>query len=243
MARTLMPQYKTSMVEFGRVLKLLRSPDLYQYKYRLAQRGATKAEKEKLNGALDDGLNVEYLDALIAREDLPKSYRDLQVQARRLGMQIYTLRDVAKRLGISKNTLHDYEQGKHYPPIEFIFQYCEALNLPLDEVLSEWFRCHPDERIAHHAKSALSQSYFDGFSDDRINKNQSSVIGYFNRALYVAMASQNFAFSNDPDKLLSIAEKLVHMIKKTLDDGLEFEPDNIDVTFLNLALSDTSRVR
>ena len=61
---------------------------------------------------------------------MPESFAAREQLARRLGVKTKSLRQVAAALGISKNTVHDYEMGKKYPSAEFVYEFCAVLENP-----------------------------------------------------------------------------------------------------------------
>lgn len=83
---------------------------------------------------------------------LPDSFRGKQQLARRLGVRTKSLREVAAALGISKNTVHQYEMGMKYPSAEFVFQFCAVLQKPADPAIQRWVMYHPDKIVARHVE-------------------------------------------------------------------------------------------
>ncbi len=95
-----------SMVEFGRFMKFLRCPEIYQYKLKMAERFEAMDNVSGLQELYQSDL--AFFDELFPDEELPDTFRELQASARRYKLKMYSLRELADALERSKNTLHDY---------------------------------------------------------------------------------------------------------------------------------------
>jgi transcriptional regulator with XRE-family HTH domain len=129
-------------------------------------------------------------------------------------------------MGISKNTIHDYEQGKRYPSVEFIYDYCDVLGLPVDEVLNEWLRCHPKENIRDHSQLTLEKYYYHNLSSSYKTKERSDARDFLTRALAYSFI-QNGIADFDVEQLVNISRSMAEIIDTTLAQGLRLEPENI----------------
>jgi len=213
-----------SMVAFGRFMKFLRCPEIYQYKLKMAERFE---ETDNVSGMRElYQSDLEFFEELFPDDALPEAFRELQASARRYKLKMYSLREVADLLEISKNTLHDYEQGKRYPSVEFIYDYCEVLNIPVDEVLNEWLCCHPKENIREHATETLGHHYFHNLSASYHDKKRILAREYFAKALLYAFA-RNEVVLLDGDKVYGVIKTLGEIIDTTLAQGLSLDPDNL----------------
>src|SRR5690606_26675100 len=129
-----------------------------------------------------------------------------------------------------KNTLHDYEQGKRYPSVEFIYDYCEVLKIPVDEVLNEWLRCHPKENIREHATETLEHHYFHNLSPSFDDRKKMLAREFLAKALLYAFARNNIVLL-ESDKVPSVIKTMAEIIDTTLAQGLSLKPDNIPHSF------------
>jgi transcriptional regulator with XRE-family HTH domain len=217
-------QFTESMVEFGQFLKFLRCPSIHEYKLK---------EMERYEGAYGLSGFSDWLESdqgstneLFPDEQLPNNFRDLQRQARRFGVKMYSLREMAQILGISKNTLHDYEQGRRYPSVEFIYDYCEALKISVDRVLEFWLQCHPQENIKIREEENLSEYYFHQLSVHFQDQQRVKARKSFERALVHAVFENGVSI--DPSALRQICKTFANIIDSILGQGLTLEPKNID---------------
>lgn len=213
-----------SMVEFGRFLKFLRCPEIYQYKLKMAERFEAT---DNVSGMCElYQADLEFFEELFPDEALPDTFRELQASARRYKLKMYSLREVADVLGISKNTLHDYEQGKRYPSVEFIYDYCEVLKIPVDEVLNEWLHCHPKGNIREHATQTLEHYYDHNFSPSYHDKKRVLAREFFAKALLYSFARNNIVLL-EGDKVYGVTKTMGEIIDVTLAQGLSLDPENL----------------
>lgn len=213
-----------SMVEFGRFMKFLRCPEIYQYKLKMAERFEAMDNVSGLQELYQSDL--AFFDELFPDEELPETFRELQASARRYKLKMYSLRELADALEMSKNTLHDYEQGKRYPSVEFIYDYCEVLKIPVDEVLNEWLRCHPKENIRGHKSATLENYYFHNLSSSFNDEKRVLAREFFAKALLYSLA-RNHVVLPDETKIYEVAKTMGEVIDKTLAQGLLLDPRNI----------------
>lgn len=212
------------MIEFGRFLKFLRCPDIYLYKLKMAE----KYERAGHISGVDElyQSDLSFFEELFPDEMLPDTFRELQASARRYKLKMYSLREASDIMDISKNTLHDYEQGKRYPPIEFIYDYCEAIKVPIDEVLNEWLRCHPKENIREHALVTLEKHYAHNLSPSFNDEKRELARDFYAKAILYSF-TRNKVVLLDGDKLNQVAETLGKIIDKTVAQGLSLDPNNL----------------
>lgn len=128
------------MREFGRYLQRLRA-----------------ANEEELEDAVRENRKprVEGKDRCFQKgidDRIPDSFRAKQQLARRLGVRTKSLREVAAALGISKNTVHEYEMGTKYPSAEFVYEFCAVLQKPADPAIQRWVEHHPNPIVARHVE-------------------------------------------------------------------------------------------
>lgn len=213
-----------SMIEFGRFLKFLRCPEIYQYKLKMAERFEVNDGVSGISELYQSDL--EFFEELFPDDALPETFRELQASARRYKLKMYSLREVADILKISKNTLHDYEQGKRYPSVEFIYDYCEALKISDDEVLNEWLRCHPKENIREHATETLEHHYFHNLSSSYHDKKRVLAREFIAKALLYAFARNNVVLL-EGDKVYGVTKTMGEIIDATLAQGLGLDPENL----------------
>jgi len=219
-----------SMVEFGRFLKFLRCPEIYQYKLKMAERFEAIDSVSGMRELYQSDL--AFFEELFPDEALPETFRELQASARRYKLKMYPLREVANLLGISKNTLHDYEQGKRYPSVEFIYDYCEVLKIPVDEVLNEWLRCHPKENIREHSTETLEHHYVHNLSPCYHDKKRVLAREFFAKALLFSFA-RNDVVLLDGDKVYEVTKTMGHLLDKVLAQGLSLEPENLSLSHIS----------
>lgn len=217
-----------SMVEFGRFLKFLRCPEIYQYKLKMAER--FEATDNVFGMCELYQSDLEFFEELFPDDALPETFRELQASARRYKLKMYSLREVADILGISKNTLHDYEQGKRYPSVEFIYDYCGVLKIPVDEVLNEWLRCHPKENIREHATETLEHYYFHNLSPSYHDKKRVLAREFFAKTLLYSF-TRNGVVLLDVDKVYGVIKTMAEIIDTTLAQGLSLKQDNLPKSF------------
>ena len=213
-----------SMVEFGRFLKFLRCPEIYQYKLKMAERFEANDGVSGMTELYQSDL--EFFEELFPDDALPDTFRELQASARRYKLKMYSLREVSDLLDISKNTLHDYEQGKRYPSVEFIYDYCEVLKIPVDEALNEWLRCHPKENIREHVTKTLEHYYFHNLSSSFNDEKMMLAREFLAKALLYAFA-RNDVVLLDGDKVYDVIKTMGEIIDTTLAQGLSLDPDNL----------------
>lgn len=68
-----------------------------------------------------------------------------RLKQRRLGLKL-TQEEVAEKMGITRQTMSNWENGKSYPDIERVIRLAELYQLSLDELLKG------DTKLIHHLK-------------------------------------------------------------------------------------------
>ena len=66
-----------------------------------------------------------------------------------------TQRELAKTLGVSFNSISDWENGKHMPDVDTLQALCKVLNISPNEVLNTEF---PEETIGKIAGTVISDA-------------------------------------------------------------------------------------
>lgn len=217
---------KALMVKFGEILRLMRKPNEDEYRNLAASDYWKKLTKGSVT---PDKENPGYGDFQTFKElvVLPQHFRDYQRHARRLGLKIKSLREIAKLMGISKNRLHDYEKGNRYPPAEFLFDYCSILNLSPEFLMNHWIRCHPNPNVRQNSNLRGIQGYFGALPhDDTDTPERQAAIDFFREAMRYAayLTNANFIFQEKADE---VAYCSALVVERTLSEGLMLEPKNI----------------
>lgn len=122
---------------FGKLIRAWRGPDPEDW-LRAAERAGARL-------GIDTKKPEAFVEALDAVNEMP--FRTYQSLARRFKVRTWSLRRLSEELGISKNTLEDYERGRHYPPVEFVYDLAVVLGRPSHELVSQWFRHHPNSNV------------------------------------------------------------------------------------------------
>ena len=206
-----------SMQHFGKLLQRARLPDLDKL-YIFAKR-----EKFRRLGVSRDQLDIE--DEPFYR--IPNSTREVQRQATSLGIPGNSLRKVAKLMGISKNTLHDYEKGKRYPSAEFVYDFCTALEIPSEKLVNDWVRCHPNPNVSSNKRFGKITRFFKDVKNNSVGYEKRNVIGLIRSALQLAVASEVVSGVLPADKIGRISSKAAIIIDQTLAKGLEVHSSSI----------------
>lgn len=215
MAKKKKAQYTDSMVAFGRLLKVLRCPDIYKYKLKAAVNTglvSTSVDVAKLFYS-----NRIVFEDLFPDEEILNDFRAIQAAARRFKLKMFSLREVAELTGINKNTLHDYEQGKRYPPVEFIYDLCDALEINVDEILNAWLKYHPQKNIRQHSQLTLDKYFFHHLSVSHEDKERVNLVQFFQKALLGAFYRNKILFPYF-DKLKGITLSLVDIIDESIEE-------------------------
>ena len=223
---------KVSPTPFGLLLRALRGPDTRRYRYLIAEQHWLEITKDRQYDLLrfDSRRREAGIRRYTKLLPLPHAFREYHRRAKQLKIEMKSLRDMAQLLGISKNTLHDYETGKRYPPAEFVYAFCAAIDFPAETLMDQWVRFHPNEMVRKSGKSShdkpASLVYMDGkyfFNPFDIN-----VIHFFVAAIDLA-AHRAGANKIWGDQTLEVANYAARILHKTLSAGLELDPHNIDV--------------
>ncbi|WP_293652330.1 helix-turn-helix domain-containing protein [Thiolapillus sp.] len=239
---------------FGKLLQQLRGPDVAEYRYKSALSHLRKHRRNKKKNEFDlitemereelfKRLNIQdpYKDRsdedrakeLQIRVWLPSDFREYHQFAAKLGMKFKSLRETAKLIGINKNTLHDYETGKRYPPAEFVFEFCNALGLSPEKLMRDWIGFHPDPIISNYVTEGR-------YAPESVWEPQSGYAGEGllspddeNIRQFIANALKLSAFMVDLDlwenkKIHKIAYLTAYIIHDVLSEALPLHPKNID---------------
>ncbi|MEW8333933.1 MAG: helix-turn-helix transcriptional regulator [Candidatus Thiodiazotropha sp.] len=216
---------KALMVKFGEILRMVRKPNEDEYR-NLAASDYWKKLTQRSVAA--DNQNPSYEDFQVFEEliVLPQHFRDYQRHARRLGLNIKSIRDVAKQMGISKNTLHDYEKGNRYPPAEFLFNYCSILDLSPEFLMNHWVCCHPNPNVRQNSNLRGIKGYFGGLPQDIDTPERQAAIDFFREAMRYAvyLTNANLILGGKADE---VAYCTALVIERTFSEGLTLEPKNI----------------
>jgi len=109
-------------------------------------------------------------------------------EQRRIAQQVHderkrrklTQRELGEMVGVSKNTIGNFETGKSYPQRSHINQIARVLGITLDEneepppsTLDEW---SPDVRVALRVIGLYLESYDEADRDERIREITRSVM-------------------------------------------------------------------
>lgn len=217
------PEFTESMIEFGRFMKFLRCPDIHSFKLKVLEKGKSKLGAK---GTAYLESDVGLVNDLFADEDLPDNFRDLQLKAKRYKVKMYSLREISEIMDISKNTLHDYERGKRYPPVEFIYDYCEVLRIPVNSVLEHWLLNHPNENISIHTEETLEKHFCHQLSSHYHDEGRMQAREFFKTALKYSL-SRSKVYDLYELEVVKISNAMVNIIDKTLAHGLSLEPKNV----------------
>ncbi|WP_445362236.1 helix-turn-helix domain-containing protein [Microbulbifer sp. ANSA003] len=216
---------KSLMVKFGEILRMVRKPDEAEYRNLAARDYWEKLTQE----SLPPGKQSSKPEAFQTFEELlvlPQNFRDYQRHARRLGLKMMSIREVADQLGISKNTLHDYEKGNRYPPAEFLFEYCSLLELSPEFLMNYWIRCHPNSKVRENKRLLRVQGYFGGMSEDINSPERRAAIDFFSGAIRYAIYLTNANFILG-EKANEVAYCSALVVERTFSKGLALDPKSI----------------
>jgi transcriptional regulator with XRE-family HTH domain len=224
-------QNTESMKEFGRYLKLLRSPDYHDFQRKVVNEIGFNVSSSVPEEMIVDKY-VSYFRDYIALEDLPQTFRDLQLACKKRKLRVYPLREVADKLGISKNTLHDYEQGKRYPPVEFIYDYCSEYNFPIDYVVHNWVLFHPNPNISYHAVKRFEHYYTHPLSHNFSDEKREASRRFFSLALHFSLSRSGVIGLSDELKY-KVTRIFSEITDRTLAQGKALSPENVTVDMLS----------
>lgn len=202
------------MSEFGLYLKGLRRVNVEDL------RVAARANRRKRLETAERSICEDYV------EQVPNSFRARQQLARRLGMNVKSLRDVASAMGISKNTLHEYEAGKRYPSAEFVFDFCAAVETAADPVIRKWVRCHPNPNVRRHQRFGHFNRELTNSRDDPLGYEKRKSINFIVDAILFAvpLAGVESISAKDAGRIASTAAMLMN---RALSEGKGPNPDLI----------------
>lgn len=156
---------EAKMQQFGKLLQRLRGPDVDEYRHLMAVKrwkDVVQEERNRYDQSVMDPEVVKKDEEKIEKERdekirkyekevrPPVSLYDHHRYAMQLKLKMTSLREAAKLLGMDKNTLHDYERGKRYPPAEFVFKFCEVFELSVEKLLRDWIGLHPDPAVSRY---------------------------------------------------------------------------------------------
>lgn len=156
---------EAKMKQFGRLLQRLRGPDVGEYRHLMAVKRWKEVQQHERKR-----YDQSVMDPEVVRKDeekrekkreekireyesevgLPESLYEYHRSAMQLKLKMTSLREAARQLGVDKNTLHDYERGKRYPPAEFVFKFCEVFELSVEKLLRDWIGLHPDVAVRRY---------------------------------------------------------------------------------------------
>ncbi|MFA0814068.1 helix-turn-helix domain-containing protein [Microbulbifer epialgicus] len=213
------------MVKFGEILRMVRKPDEAEYRNLAARDYWEKLTQESLPPGKQSS-KPEAFQTLKELLVLPQDFRDYQRHARRLGLKMMSIREAANQLGISKNSLHDYEKGNRYPPVEFLFDYCSLLELSPDFLVNHWIRCHPNPNVRENRKLLRVQGYFGEMPEDINSPERKAAIDFFSGAIRYAiyLTKANFIFE---EKLDEVAYCSALVVERVFAKGLALDPKSI----------------
>jgi len=131
-------------------------------------------------------------------------------------------------IGINKNTLHDYEIGKRYPPGEFVFDFCETLGLSAEKLMRDWIGFHPNPNVSKHVNEgcyAVRDIWKD--SNSYMDPSDADVIQFIQRAIQVANHTHhvNLHRGQVAHNVACTAAKIIHRI---IVRGLPIHPNSIN---------------
>lgn len=181
-----------SPAEFGVALRNARGPSVGQ----LAKLSA-KYKKKNVNHA------ARWINDDRVRHRLAKFH----------GNEFPSIPALAERMGINKSRLNDYELGRKYPPLEFVFDFRDALGLVPEPLLRKWLRLHPHPLVRKHGipLTYLRDEFKDG---DAIRKYpESQLRSFVTQAIAQGiLAINNERFSEEEIvKAASIASTLMNI--------------------------------
>jgi transcriptional regulator with XRE-family HTH domain len=210
------PTAASRMKVFGRCLRSWRAVD------RAALRQAIVVNRSKRPGtptrSFGNGVDGP----------TPSSFRAKQQLARRLSVPVHTLRELAEQMGMSKNTLHEYETGKRYPPAEFVFDFCAALQIEVHPVLTQWVHCHRNPNVRKHERFGHFRRHLRHRPGDPLGYQPSRSSAFIRRAIFFAFPLIGLQ-SLSPTHVASIAELAATLIDRALAQGYGPLADAIDV--------------
>jgi|GEM_PF-4615168 len=233
------------MKRFGDLLKRLRGPDVEEYRYKLAvdywkkkklrkEKGASSYKQHKKISKEDKEKEINACKYYI---EFPKTFSDYQRHAVRIGVQTHSLRETAKLIGINKNTLHDYEIGKRYPPAEFVFEFCDALGLSADKLMQDWVGYHPNKNISKHAPDGIytAEAFWQNESG-YIQPSDEELIGFIQSAIRLAcyLTGSNAILG---ERLLDMSLMTSLIMYRVISRDLPIHKNSIDTNGDNYILS------
>lgn len=223
----LMKRYK-GCARFGEALKRARGPDELEYLRRT--RKADRQLRMKLDKA-DPGSSIEkQYFRLIRKIDNP----DFRARrARHYGIKTTSIRELARLVGVSKNTLLDYEAGRRYPPLEFVLDICDALKIDPNALVRQWFRYHPNDNVSIYRNLGFVNNQFENVLGEIRGHEKSNLIRFIAAAITVAHHhSSEYVFDvSKTDRIGKIAVVATYLMQGALAKGREVHPSSISVQF------------
>ena len=222
---------------FGKLLQRLRGPDVEEFRYKSAlsrirnerreqrRRRRQGIEPEGRSESLrDQKTDEERAEELELRVWLPIDFREYHRYAAHLKVDFISLREAAKLIGINKNTLHDYERGKRYPPAEFVFDYCAALGLSAERLMRDWIGLHPNPNVNKYADEGRYKARDMWKAENGLLGPGFGAPEDENTVQFIAAAIKLAAFIEDADllwgeKIHHVAYTAADIIYDTLSDG------------------------
>nr|MBV6630086.1 helix-turn-helix transcriptional regulator [Oceanococcus sp. HetDA_MAG_MS8] len=222
-----MKRYRGS-VRFGDALRRARGPEEYEYLAR------TEKADRQLNLKLSESL--PYSDTEKRYQRLIEKIDDPKFQARRakkIGMKTTSIRELAKKVGVSKNTLLDYEAGRRYPPLEFVIEVCVALEIRPDGLVRKWFNWHPNENM--HALGNLG--FVTHTFRNRLGKvkgnDKSNLIRFIATAINLAHhhATEWAPDLSRQERISQISLVTAYLMQEVMANGQPIHPSSISANF------------
>lgn len=174
-------------------------------------------------------------------EDFPatmrSTYLDISLDAVPKGVERKSLRVVAQIMGISKNTLHDYEQGKRYPPAEFVYDYCAALGFSPNQMINKWVYYHPNFNVRRYRKFGNINRFFTNSNGHYLGYKRRNVVRFIGKAIKTGIRLGGVrGLSNSEIGTVAVVASTI--IDKTLADGLAPHPKSIEYSMTFDEISD-----
>lgn len=212
-------------VQFGKLIRAWRGPDLDEW---------TQAAKQ---AAQKKGLDVynakSSLNALFAIREMP--FRAYQSSARRFKVKTWSLRRLAHELGISKNTLEGYELGRHYPPIEFVYDLAAVLGIPSHQLVAAWLKHHPNPNVkAAEDPLARAVEFFRGWNRGKqpTQRNLTTIQFLTSALLYGLESGRHLGIArSELSKAACMASALVDYVLRL---GLDPHPESLELALDNI---------
>lgn len=102
-----------------------------------------------------------------------------------------TQKELAKKVGVSHNTISDWESGNHKPDVDTIMLLCKILEVDANYML-DWEEKKTSYNIKNKLKDALKENnYFDG--DDLTEEN-------FNKLMKFIEKNKEFIIEQNNEK-------------------------------------------